>query len=79
MVPVGLRADGSLVIPDDPQVVGWWTGGSMAGEPFGSVVLAGHVDSAARGVGVLAGLAGLRARPGRRGDRGRVRWSGTAW
>ena len=58
---VGLHHDGSLVIPDNPRVVGWWTGGSRAGDPFGSIVVAGHVDSASRGVGVLAALPGLRA------------------
>ncbi len=51
-----VRADGSLVIPTDPQQVGWWTGGALAGDPFGSVVIAGHVDSARYGLGVLAGL-----------------------
>ncbi|MFL6093045.1 class F sortase, partial [Corynebacterium durum] len=56
---VGLHSDGSLVIPGDPRVVGWWTGGSMAGETFGNVVVAGHVDSASRGIGVLAALPGL--------------------
>jgi hypothetical protein len=58
---VGLRRDGSLVIPDDPQVVGWWAGGSRPGDAFGSVVVAGHVDSASRGIGVLATLPRLRA------------------
>jgi hypothetical protein len=43
---VGLHRDGSLVVPDNPRVVGWWTGGSRAGDPFGSIVVAGHVDSA---------------------------------
>jgi Sortase domain len=56
VVPVGLRNDGSLVIPDDVRTVGWWTGGSKAGEAYGSVVLAGHVDSATRGIGVFAQL-----------------------
>jgi hypothetical protein len=56
---VGLHDDDSLVVPDDPRVVGWWTGGSMAGEAFGSVVVVGHVDSATRGLGVLAALPGL--------------------
>jgi Sortase domain len=59
---VGIHDDGSLVVPDDPRVVGWWTGGSMAGEAYGSTVLAGHVDSASRGIGVLAALP--RVRPG---------------
>lgn len=56
VVPVGLHTDGALVIPDDVRTVGWWTGGSKAGEAFGSVVVAGHVDSAVRGIGVFAEL-----------------------
>ena len=56
VVPVGLHPDGALAIPDDVRQVGWWTGGSKAGEAFGSVVVAGHVDSAARGIGVFAEL-----------------------
>jgi sortase (surface protein transpeptidase) len=56
IVPVGLHPDGALVVPDDVGVVGWWTGGSKVGERFGSVVVAGHVDSATRGVGVFAEL-----------------------
>lgn len=56
VVPVGLHADGALVVPDDVRTVGWWTGGSRVGEPFGSVVVAGHVDSATRGIGVFAEL-----------------------
>jgi hypothetical protein len=60
VTPVGLHRDGSLVVPDNPRLVGWWTGGSMAGEAYGSIVLAGHVDSATRGVGVLAALTAIR-------------------
>jgi hypothetical protein len=56
VVPVGLHPDGALVIPEDVRIVGWWTGGSEAGEAFGSVVVAGHVDSAAQGIGVFAAL-----------------------
>lgn len=60
VLPVSVRADGSLVIPTDPQRVGWWTSGAMAGDPFGSMVIAGHVDSARYGLGVLAGLRAVR-------------------
>ncbi|HVN10651.1 MAG TPA: class F sortase [Kineosporiaceae bacterium] len=56
VVPVGLHGDGALVIPDDVRTVGWWTGGSKVGEAYGSVVVAGHVDSATRGIGVFAEL-----------------------
>jgi hypothetical protein len=62
VVPVGLHPDGALVVPDDVSTIGWWTGGSRVGEPFGSVVVAGHVDSATRGVGVFARL--KRLEPG---------------
>jgi hypothetical protein len=60
ITPVGLHRNGALVIPDDPRVVGWWMGSSKPGEPFGTVVVAGHVDSATRGIGVLAVLPTLR-------------------
>ncbi len=56
VLPESVRTDGSLVIPTNPLQVGWWTGGAMAGDPFGSIVIAGHVDSARFGLGVLAGL-----------------------
>jgi len=62
IVPVGLDDAGALAIPADPQVVGWWTGGALAGEPFGSTVIAGHVDSRTQGIGAFAQL--LRVRPG---------------
>ena len=58
--PARVHADGALDIPADPARVGWWTGGAQAGEPFGSVVLAGHVDSAAYGLGALAELLHVR-------------------
>jgi hypothetical protein len=65
LMPSGTRApveqanvasDGSLEIPDQPNVVGVWSGGARAGDPFGSMVIAGHVDSAQYGLGVLAEL-----------------------
>jgi hypothetical protein len=56
----GVHADGSLVIPEDPATVGWWNGGALAGDAFGSVVVAGHVDSARYGVGAMAQLKTLK-------------------
>ena len=56
----GLHPDGSLVIPEDPAVVGWWNGGALSGDAFGSVVLAGHVDSARYGLGAMAQLRTLK-------------------
>lgn len=45
VVDVGVRSDRQLRIPADPQVLGRWAGGAEPGEPYGSVVVAGHVDN----------------------------------
>jgi hypothetical protein len=59
VVPAG-TVDGRLVVPDAVRRVGWWDGGAQAGDPFGAVVLAGHVDSAAEGIGYFARLLRIR-------------------
>jgi hypothetical protein len=56
VVPVGAGPDGELAIPDEPRMVGWWVGSAPAGDPRGSTVLAGHIDSAGGGLGVLSVL-----------------------
>jgi LPXTG-site transpeptidase (sortase) family protein len=48
--------DGMLKVPENVQHVGWWDGSAWAGEPFGSTVIAGHVDSASQGIGFFARL-----------------------
>jgi LPXTG-site transpeptidase (sortase) family protein len=48
--------NGVLQVPDDIQHVGWWGGSAYAGDPFGSTVIAGHVDSALQGLGFFAEL-----------------------
>ena len=53
---------GELGLPRDPGHVGWWQSGALAGDVFGSVVLAGHIDSRDRGVGFFERL--LRVQPG---------------
>jgi hypothetical protein len=55
-------AGGRLSVPDDVHVAGWWSAGARIGDPFGSMVLVGHVDEAQQGIGEMASL--LRARPG---------------
>jgi LPXTG-site transpeptidase (sortase) family protein len=40
-----------LVVPVDPGRVGWWDGSSYVGDPYGSTVIAGHVDVVDRGLG----------------------------
>lgn len=51
--------DGTLALPVDADRVGWWRDGSRAGAPFGTVVLAGHLDSDTDPAGYLAGLVGV--------------------
>jgi LPXTG-site transpeptidase (sortase) family protein len=56
--------DGTLQIPEDISSIGWWDGSAFAGDPFGATVLAGHIDSRAKGFGFFATLLTLG-----RGDR----------
>jgi LPXTG-site transpeptidase (sortase) family protein len=50
VVPVATVGN-ELVVPEDPTKVGWWDGSSYVGDPYGSTVIAGHVDAFDRGVG----------------------------
>ena len=59
---VGTRKDGRLAVPEDVRTAGWWRGGSRVGDPFGAVLVAGHVDSRTQGLGAYAEL--LTVRPG---------------
>ncbi|GGF41105.1 hypothetical protein GCM10011519_13540 [Marmoricola endophyticus] len=69
---VGTGADGSLDVPDDIRVAGWWQGGARLGDPFGSMLIAAHVDSRTQGLGPYSVL--LSVGPGARftatGERG---------
>lgn len=51
---------GELQVPEDVHHVGWWDGGAYAGDPFGSTVLAGHIDSAEQGLGFFTRLLSLQ-------------------
>lgn len=55
---------GVLDVPEDIRAAGWWRGGSRIGDPFGSTLVAAHVDSATQGLGPFAVL--LEVRPGQR-------------
>jgi hypothetical protein len=59
IVAVRASGDGALAVPGDPRDVGWWTGGAAPGDPQGTVVLDGHVDTAQYGAGALFRLADL--------------------
>jgi hypothetical protein len=64
--PVRTTRNGLLDVPDDIRVAGWWSGGSRLGDPFGSTLVAAHVDSRTQGLGPFATLLGVR--PGDRLD-----------
>jgi len=56
VVPVAVERSGRLAVPDDPRTVGWWVGGAAPGARTGTVLVAGHVDTARSGPGALAAL-----------------------
>ena len=53
---VGTTATGLLDVPADVDQAGWWSGGSRLGDPFGSTLVAAHVDSRTQGLGPFAEL-----------------------
>jgi hypothetical protein len=59
VTPVSAGPDGSLGVPPDPHVLGWWSGGAAPGDRYGTVVIDGHVDTAAEGPGALFHLADI--------------------
>jgi hypothetical protein len=59
---VGTTAAGLLAVPADVDRAGWWRGGSRLGDPFGSTLVAAHVDSRTQGLGPFAEL--LTVSPG---------------
>jgi hypothetical protein len=61
---VGTTANGLLDVPGDIRVAGWWSGGSRLGDPFGSTLVAAHVDSFTQGLGPFSSL--LSVHPGDR-------------
>ena len=57
LVPAGVLDDGTVAVPKDPSIAGWFTGGPRPGER-GPAVIMGHVDSK-RGPGVFWRLVDL--------------------
>lgn len=55
---------GLLKVPRDIRAAGWWDGGARLADAYGTIVIAGHVDSATQGLGPFAEL--LSAQPGDR-------------
>ena len=54
-------AQGALDVPKDILRAGWWRDGAAPGDGTGSVLIAGHVDSARRGAGAFFRLKNARA------------------
>ncbi|MEU3251222.1 class F sortase [Streptomyces sp. NPDC006997] len=61
---VGVTGQGSVTVPGDPSVAGWYRYGPAPGSPRGSAVLVGHVDSETGALGEFAAL--YEVRPGAR-------------
>ena len=61
---VSTRDDGELAVPEAVGRAGWWRGGSRVGDPFGSTLVAAHIDSLREGLGPFGELLGVR--PGQR-------------
>ncbi len=59
-VEAAQTVDGELQVPSNVNRVGWWDGSAYVGDPFGSTVIAGHVDSVTEGIGFFAKLLGIR-------------------
>ncbi|MET7597257.1 class F sortase [Streptomyces sp. NPDC005481] len=57
---VGVTAEGQVEVPANPKRVGWYRFSPAPGEPAGSSVIVGHLDSRERGLGVLAALNEVR-------------------
>lgn len=53
-------ASGALDVPKNIQRVGWWRDGAAPGSAVGTILLAGHVDSAKAGGGAFYALKGAR-------------------
>jgi sortase (surface protein transpeptidase) len=72
LVRLGLNGDGTMEVPRDYALAGWFSGGPMPGED-GPAVIAGHVDSKT-GPAVFYRLGQLR-----RGDTVRVQRADGVW
>ncbi|MFJ8696474.1 class F sortase [Streptomyces roseolilacinus] len=57
--PVGGTDDGALDLPASPSRLGWWALGARPGAAAGTLLLAGHLDSAEEGPGPFEALHSL--------------------
>jgi hypothetical protein len=61
VLAVSTAPGGRLAVPYDIRLGGWWRGGSRIGDPFGSTLIAAHIDSKTQGLGPFAELLSVRA------------------
>ncbi|GAA2478353.1 hypothetical protein GCM10010393_05740 [Streptomyces gobitricini] len=54
--PVTADTAGAMAVPKSPGRLGWWALGAPPGAAHGTVLLAGHLDSADEGAGPLEAL-----------------------
>ncbi|MFJ8587818.1 class F sortase [Streptomyces sp. NPDC093595] len=54
--PVTVGTGGVLAVPDSPSRLGWWALGAHPGAARGTLLLAGHLDTADEGAGPLEEL-----------------------
>lgn len=73
VVPVGVDERALVEVPVDVRQAGWYRFGAAPGDPSGSALLVGHVDSAEQGLGRFAELSALQE-----GDEVQVRRQGGA-
>ncbi len=60
IVPMKVDGAGAMTLPPKPTEIGWYAYGPRPGDPQGSAVLGGHLDSSEYGIGPLAVLRRLR-------------------
>lgn len=70
IVPVGIRRDGAIAIPEDVSLVGWYRLGVPPGADRGSAVLVAHRDGRGQGPGVFYDLGSLEVGDGLTVDTG---------
>ncbi|MEO5902160.1 MAG: class F sortase [Ilumatobacteraceae bacterium] len=59
LVPTGVLADGTMAVPTDASIAGWFSGGPKPGER-GPAVIMGHLDQKSTGPGVFWHLRDLQ-------------------
>ncbi|EHR51278.1 sortase (surface protein transpeptidase) [Saccharomonospora marina XMU15] len=56
VVAVGVAEDGTMRVPEDVRVAGWYRFGPKPGDPHGSAVISGHINDREQGRGAFGVL-----------------------